>query len=88
MGEMTRFPVFHRIALDGYMSGQHRQVPQLTNESSDIDATLGRQVRAIEPAGLFVAKRHDRIDKRRTASGDVARQQRDQNEQGSNRNER
>jgi hypothetical protein len=40
------------------------------------------------PCTLFVAKRHDRIDKRRTASGDVAGQQRDQNEQGSNRNER
>ena len=37
---------------------------------------------------LFTAKRHHRIDERRAASGNVARQKRNQKEQGSNRNKR
>jgi hypothetical protein len=40
---------FHRITLDGHLCGPHCQVPQLTNQGSDVDAAFRRQVQTVEP---------------------------------------
>ena len=40
---------FHRITLNRHMPGPHCQVPQLTNQGSDVDAAFRRQAQAVEP---------------------------------------